>query len=275
MSELCVRTVKSTGVPCSSNRLSWGGEIGLPDPLSCRRHLTRAERLAFNARGTLNTKQCADCKEELPVSEFYWVSKASGILRGQCKNCMRRRKAEQLDPEWVPGCSRCGHLLLTRSGSGRRLCETCAAETYDLSEPPCGRGGRRVKLKSCTLCRGPKELFERGKLCHACKPWALYAKSLRRFGITPVEYVAILQAQGGVCYLCGIRPEGKRLCIDHDHALPDCREAVRGLLCDDCNYSRLPRFNEDPVMLLRAVEYLTVPPARLILSPQVALADVA
>jgi len=92
-------------------------------------------------------------------------------------------------------------------------------------------------------------------MCRACKPWAGYAKSLRRFDLTPADYVAILQAQGGVCYICYEPPRGRRLSIDHDHALPEGRAAVRGLLCRDCNYSRLPRFEEDVAMLQRAISY--------------------
>jgi hypothetical protein len=106
----------------------------------------------------------------------------------------------------------------------------------------------------------------RGKMCQACKPWAGYAKSLRRFGLTPADYVAILQAQGGVCHVCSKPPKGQRLCIDHDHALPEGRAAVRGLLCRDCNYSRLPRFEENVAMLQRAISYLTAPPARSVIA---------
>jgi Recombination endonuclease VII len=80
-------------------------------------------------------------------------------------------------------------------------------------------------------------------------------------------YVAILQAQGGVCYICYEPPRGQRLSIDHDHALPEGRTAVRGLLCRDCNYSRLPRFEEEDVaMLQRAISYLTAPPARSVIA---------
>lgn len=94
-------------------------------------------------------------------------------------------------------------------------------------------------------------------MCQACKPWAGYAESLRRFDLTPADYVAILQAQGGVCHIYFEPPRGQRLSIDHDHVLPEGRAAVRGLLCRDCNYSRLPRFEEDVTMLLRAISYLT------------------
>lgn len=211
------------------------------------------------------TKICSECSRALDLGCFYWVSKSGGKLRGQCKDCMRDRKAAQRHPDWRPACSRCGVVLPTRAGSGRRLCTDCFAETYDQYDVR-PNGSHRHRLKPCSLCGNAKERFERGKLCSACKPWEGYAKSLRRFGLTPADYTAILAAQGGVCYVCHTPPGNVRLCIDHDHSTPHGREAVRGLLCDTCNYSRLPRFGEDVEMLQRAAAYLAHPPARAILA---------
>ena len=45
-------------------------------------------------------------------------------------------------------------------------------------------------------------------------------------------YEAMLEAQGGVCALCGREPsERRRLDIDHDHK----DMYIRGLLCHRCN----------------------------------------
>jgi hypothetical protein len=210
------------------------------------------------------SKKCTDCQRDLPEENYYWISKASGKLRGQCKDCMRIRKVQQRDPAWTPACSRCGRRLTQRTGSGRRLCEGCFDETYD-TEYRRSNGAHRIRLRPCTLCGGEKERFERGKVCVACRPWLKYAASLRSFGLTPAEYVAIFRAQGGACYVCGTPPGNTRLCIDHDHSVPVIRNSIRGLLCDECNYSRLPRFREDVTMLRRAVDYLTDPPAQRVL----------
>jgi hypothetical protein len=210
-------------------------------------------------------RKCTDCRRHLPDQSYYWVSKARGKLRGQCKDCMRQRKLEQRDPAWTPACSRCGQRLRERAGSGRRLCNGCFGDTYD-HEFRRTNGAHRIRLKPCTLCGGEKERFERGKVCGPCRPWVRYAASLRAFGLTPAEYVAIFEAHGGRCYVCGTRPGMTRLCIDHDHSIPVMRDAVRGLLCDECNYSRLPRFKEDAAMLARAIDYLTRPPAQRVLS---------
>jgi hypothetical protein len=62
-----------------------------------------------------------------------------------------------------------------------------------------------------------------------------------RFNLTLEEYNLMLDAQGGVCKICGM-PETTRknnsdevrmLCVDHDHNTGK----VRGLLCNKCNRS--------------------------------------
>jgi hypothetical protein len=210
-------------------------------------------------------KFCTECDRLLPVTNFYAANR-NGVLRGKCKDCVAIVKRAQRDPNWMPSCCRCDTKLPVRvNRGGRRLCASCFETTYDLNDVR-EQGSHRIKLKACSLCGGQKERFERGKLCSACKPWEPYAKSLRRFGLTPADYTEMLSAQDGVCYVCKILPNGERLRIDHDHSLPEGRRAVRGLLCNECNYSRLPRFFEDAEMLSRAAEYLRNPPARAILT---------
>lgn len=62
---------------------------------------------------------------------------------------------------------------------------------------------------------------------------------LKRFyGITPDQYDAIIEAQGGGCGICGAVSE-KRMHVDHDHACCPgrrcCGSCVRGILCLTCN----------------------------------------
>jgi hypothetical protein len=72
--------------------------------------------------------------------------------------------------------------------------------------------------------------------------------TLARYGLTEQEWRAILDRQGGVCYVCEQEPKKGRLCIDHEHAKgwkkmpPDQRKRfVRGLLCWFCNRQYLCR----------------------------------
>lgn len=43
------------------------------------------------------------------------------------------------------------------------------------------------------------------------------ARLRRIFGITLVDYYALLASQGGVCKICGRPPKKIRLAVDHDH----------------------------------------------------------
>jgi hypothetical protein len=62
------------------------------------------------------------------------------------------------------------------------------------------------------------------------------------YGITLKVFNEMLEAQGGVCWICKKLPKSGRLCIDHRHVvkyktLPQeekCKE-VRALLCFMCN----------------------------------------
>jgi hypothetical protein len=82
---------------------------------------------------------------------------------------------------------------------------------------------------------------------------------LRLYGITESDYLQMFEAQQGVCAICR-QQESRRnasgqeityLSVDHDHKTGK----IRGLLCHGCNTS-LGRFNDDPGILQRAIDYL-------------------
>ena len=80
---------------------------------------------------------------------------------------------------------------------------------------------------------------------------------LRRiYGITLAQYDQILEAQGGVCAVCGEPPKGLRLSVDHDHQTG----IVRGLLCWFDNQKVIGR-HRDGSRLRAAADYLDDPPA--------------
>ncbi len=93
------------------------------------------------------------------------------------------------------------------------------------------------------------------------------------YGITLTEYELLLEAQGGVCWICEKPPkeEGKRLHVDHRHVLKDkkqnprdTRKRIRGLLCWSCN-GALGKFNDSITLLRAAAEYLEQIPAQQII----------
>jgi hypothetical protein len=74
----------------------------------------------------------------------------------------------------------------------------------------------------------------------------------RKYGITIEQYDAMLEAQGGGCFICGRPPrEDISLHVDHDHFTGQ----VRGILCFRCN-NALADFQEDPILLAKAAAYL-------------------
>lgn len=80
------------------------------------------------------------------------------------------------------------------------------------------------------------------------------AKSIKLkylYGITLDDYNSMLSTQGGVCAICGVPPDKKRLHVDHSHS----KGFVRGLLCGRCNRV-IGAINEEREILFKMAEYL-------------------
>lgn len=74
------------------------------------------------------------------------------------------------------------------------------------------------------------------------KPRVPTAGTLKRYGMTAVEWLGILDSQGGVCVICKRFPQSGRFVVDHQHVPkwkkmpPEQRKKfVRGILCFLCN----------------------------------------
>jgi hypothetical protein len=72
--------------------------------------------------------------------------------------------------------------------------------------------------------------------------------TLKKYGLSLGQWQALLDAQGGACFVCRRVPPSGRLCVDHEHVRgwkkmpPERRRAfVRGLLCWTCNHYYLAR----------------------------------
>ena len=136
---------------------------------------------------------------------------------------------------------------------GRRWCAGC--ERY-----------RSTKFFGQSSSRGAG-YYSRCKPCHKAqlraRHWA------KRFGISPDQYLAIKDVQGGRCAICQVASGAtKALAVDHDHqhcpSGSGCHECIRGLLCSRCN-NLLGFARDNPDVFRRAVEYLIDPPAKAIL----------
>lgn len=78
-------------------------------------------------------------------------------------------------------------------------------------------------------------------------------RRLADYGLTPEQFDAIVEAQGGRCRICGDPPTGrwKRLHVDHDHKTG----AIRGLLCVGCNRA-IGYLSDSPERARRVADYL-------------------
>lgn len=83
------------------------------------------------------------------------------------------------------------------------------------------------------------------------------------FGLTKDEWLAMYEAQNGLCFICGKKLQrwldetGVKAAVDHCHRTG----LLRGLLCRfPCNYY-LGHFRDDPKLLRNCANYLENPPA--------------
>jgi hypothetical protein len=165
---------------------------------------------------------------------------------GDCRPCGKRRAAEAANrpptPEMLATpCRRCGEV--NRDAKDRARCITCRQ--------------RRTNVLYAQLKKtDPEAVYRRNR-----------SSQLRTdFNISLEHYEMMLNAQGGVCAICG-QPETaldqnsevKALAVDHDKRCcpgrTSCGACIRGLLCLYCNHG-LGRFRDNPVLLAAAIRYL-------------------
>ncbi len=118
----------------------------------------------------------------------------------------------------------------------------------------------RRKCSKCSKRRRPGAytLADRRGRCDDCRRLYLFARNLEyRYGITVERYQEMLEAQGGVCAICGGEAgvgeagKGERLSVDHDH---DTGE-VAGLTCSLCN-TGIGYLRHDPEIVAAALAYV-------------------
>lgn len=152
-----------------------------------------------------------------------------------------------------------------------RTCSKCNREQAD-DEFPIQTGGRknsRYLSRRCRTCinEGQRERYskeaQRGyrKTRYQKDPDYKARHHLwHNYRIRLSDYEKLLNAQGGVCAICGAdkslnRIGASRFHVDHDHSTGK----VRGILCINCNVG-LSRFYDKPHLLRKAATYLNSEP---------------
>jgi hypothetical protein len=100
-----------------------------------------------------------------------------------------------------------------------------------------------------------------GSRCKACASRARHRSYVERtYGPGAGEaFDALMEWQGGRCYICREMPRSLRLAVDHNHVTGE----VRGLLCagqeQGCNWNFRKALN-DPALARRVARYAEKPP---------------
>jgi Recombination endonuclease VII len=181
-----------------------------------------------------------DCGLAKPHEDFSPAVTRRDGLQIYCKPCMRVRSTAS----YRKVRSAAGRTVRERVDvpDGQRRCPDCATvkPLEDFPRNRSGRQGRGVYCKPCHNERGRRALEKVG----GSRTYHLK----RRYGLSAEDVDAMVEAQGGLCAVCGVRPPEH---VDHDHVTG----AVRGVLCSGCNQG-LGNFRDSATALRRAADYV-------------------
>lgn len=202
-----------------------------------------ARRRRHGAYNAWQTKQCAACRKD------YRIEGAGDWRSAYCPECRPEQTCT------FPGCCEparelgaCNthrqHKRKYGDVIGRVIdCIHCRQEF----RPLLTNSGAKGVVLFCPECRRDQipELWN----------------SLKRFGVTPTFYFAMLERQAHGCAICGTKAPGGqgRFHVDHDHSCRQrqgsCRQCVRGLLCNWCNLG-IGQLRDSAEIIARAARYL-------------------
>lgn len=136
-----------------------------------------------------------------------------------------------------------------------KRCSCCKAEKsaaafYNNKNKADGKASRCIECHNSPARRARQSELRRARYC----PEKNKDGQLRKnFGITLLDYNAMLKSQLHACAICG-RSNGldkRQLSVDHCHTTG----SIRGLLCDNCNHI-LGKAKDDTAVLRAAITYL-------------------
>jgi hypothetical protein len=170
-------------------------------------------------------KQCSQCGEEKPESEFGPNPKSKDKLDYRCRACgrvRRRRQIEKVGDKWQKSDAYKEHP------TGRKQCGRCNQWKF-IQEFSRDRSSTDGLQRTCRKCQ--------------VEQWQLSA-----YGCVVPE--------DGRCAICGrANSPVAKLGIDHCHKT----RKVRGILCQPCN-AGLGLFKDDASRLRKAAQYVEQSP---------------
>ena len=212
-------------------------------------------------------KTCTQCGETKPLDDFHRWNAGRDGHRAACKRCHCERartrwQGRPTDTGLIQLiCQHCQQAFTYEKTTGRRrfyCTEECkyqagqAQKTARAAETArrcrCGSiNVARVGTPVCPDCKKDARDPERNRVKER-------RRTLRRYGLTQLDWDALVATQAGRCAICRTDTPGGRGELWHiDHCHDTGR--VRGLLCHNCNVG-IGNFRDDPTLLARAIEYL-------------------
>lgn len=189
-------------------------------------------------------KTCSNCKKIKQIVNFSKCLRNSDGLQSRCKECCKqatlksRQKRLSQDPEADKRVKRIWYKKNQELSKER-------TRKYRLEHPEWAKEADakhrvlynwRVKFPEKAKDLGKRQAFKR---------------KLKKYGLSPEQFQAMIDGQEGKCAICKIVPSGG-LVIDHNHTSGKIRE----LLCNSCNPA-VGMIGENPDIARKIIEYLT------------------
>lgn len=215
-------------------------------------------------------KRCKDCNSVLVLEQFPPHPEMKDGRENSCRGCSSARSSawRAANRERYRATSRRRYAERTSGEpnernallkSGKQRCTTCGV-AQDIDEFQRTKRNKVGRLRRCRRCKRARcAMWRRDRRKRSCTAREAegWHDMKRTYGLSQVDYDAILGQQGGVCAIC-LRPEDKtyhgrvmRLQVDHCHSTG----VIRGLLCRVCN-SGMGLMRDDPERLAAAADYL-------------------
>lgn len=211
---------------CSDCSVSWLRPIKSgPQPKKCPECTATARR----ARD-------AELKRSKPRRPYVPRQNTQRLVCGRCQDQWQRPSRNGSRPKLCPTCEQT-----------HKWCGSCAT-ALPTSRFHVVNSTRTGFRKECIACTREHRIRR-----HRANPLAARDAEMRRkYGITREDWIAMHEAQGGLCAICRRKPESwPGLHVDHCHETGK----VRALLCGPCNTS-LGGFQDDPDLLRAAALYV-------------------
>ncbi len=194
-------------------------------------------------------KQCPDCTETKPVSEFWRNRATADGLYAYCKPCGRQRNlAAAVKRRAAKGVDspRARSRPIEDLPPGMKRCLDCK-EVLPLDDfvrnRRCGDG----RTPYCRRCQYARVAESRQRLHGGSRHYHLS----RRYGLGAKDVLARLNRQEWRCPICSVALTEKTAHVDHDHKTGQ----VRAVLCFNCN-GGLGQFKDNPAVLRNAAAYV-------------------